>query len=74
MEKMSLEDKIMEIASMADQIGTIAFCAANVSFDPDKCEMVLDDVLSGIENLCKKLSDDLITLNNSLGELGRVVV
>lgn len=57
-----LEDRLQEISCKADQIGTIAFCAANASFAPEECEQLLDDVLYGIKNLSEQIGKELNAL------------
>lgn len=57
-----LEDRIQEISCIADQIGSIAVCAANVGFKPDECERILDDVLYGIKHLSDQISNELNNL------------
>lgn len=59
MEDLTLEDKIFEISTKINQIGTIAFVAASASFEPSKCEAILDDVLYAIKNLSEQISNEL---------------
>ncbi len=74
MEDLTLEDKIFEISAKINQIGAIAFVAAAASFEPSKCEAILDDVFYAIKNLSEQISNELDNICiNDLKSEGAIV-
>lgn len=61
-EKELLEDRLLKLSSKADEIGAIAFCAANTSIVPKMYRTYIDNVLHGIESLCEQIADELETI------------
>ena len=57
--KIPLDDRLLELSAKADQLGSIAWIAANSTFNPEKCGAIYNDVLYGINSLSKQLSAEL---------------
>ena len=66
--ELELEDKILDVSYKVEQLGTIAWVAASASFDPEKCEKILDAVLYSIESLSKQIVMELDELPNEAAD------
>ncbi len=63
-EKTRLDDKIIELAALAEQIGSIALCAANTTVPEQRRELTRANAMRGIANLSEMLSDKLVALSD----------
>lgn len=67
-EKQPLDDKLLELSCKVDEIGAIAFCAANSSITTEKCRMYLTGALHGIISLSEQIASELYDISFDLSE------
>lgn len=67
-DKQSLDNKLLTLSCKVDEIGAIAFCAANASITDEMSKMYLTGALHGIKSLSEQIATELYDIYFDLSE------